>query len=42
MKVTRGRDAAQPAPMGIIQNWNHVPDNEGGPYRSPESSRRSI
>lgn len=41
-QVTRGRDAAQPAPMGIIQNWNHVPDNEGGPYRSPESRRRSI
>lgn len=41
-QVTRGRDAAQPAPMGIIQNWNHVPDNEGAPYRSPESRRRSI
>src|SRR5436305_805751 len=41
-RVTRGRDAPQPAPMGIIQNWNHVPDNEGGPYRSPEPHRRSI
>ncbi len=39
-QLTRGRDAAQPAPMGIIQDWNHVPDNEGGPYRSPESRRR--
>src|SRR3989440_464104 len=41
-QVTRGRDPAQPAPMGITQNWNHVPDNEGGPYRSPESRRRLI
>src|SRR2546429_3800733 len=41
-QVTRGRDPAQPAPMGITQNWNHVPDNEGGPYRPPESRRRLI
>jgi len=41
-QLTRGHDAAQPAPMGIIQNWNHVHDNEGGSYRSPESRRRSI
>jgi Domain of unknown function (DUF4388) len=40
--VTYGRDFAQPTPMGIIQNWNHVPENEGGPYRSPEPRRRSI
>src|SRR6266568_3600031 len=42
-QVTRGRDPAQPAPMGITQNWNlNVPDNEGVPYRSPEPRRRSI
>jgi len=41
-QLTRGRDPAQPAPMGITQNWNHVPDNEGGPYRPPESRRRLI
>ncbi len=42
-RLSRGRDAPQPAPMGIIQNWNlNVPDNEGVPYRSPEPRRRSI
>ncbi len=40
--VTRGHDVMQPTHMGIIQNWNHVPENEGGPYRSPEPHRRSI
>jgi hypothetical protein len=42
-QLSRGRDAPQPTPMGIIQNWNlNVPDNEGVPYRSPEPHRRSI
>ena len=40
--LTYGRDFAQSTPMGIVQNWNHVPENEGGPYRSPEPRRRSI
>ncbi len=41
-RLSRGRDAIPPTPMGITQNWNHVPQNEGGPYRSPEPRRRSI
>jgi hypothetical protein len=40
-----GRDVMQPSPLGIMQNWNDVPESEGGPYgpsRSGETQRRSI
>jgi hypothetical protein len=39
---SRGHDTLQPAPIGIIQNWHQVPENESGPYRSPEPHRRLI
>ena len=41
-RLSRGRDAVPPTPMGITQHWNHVPQNKGGPHRSPEPRRRSI
>jgi len=40
-QLNRGRDAMQPAPLGVVQNWNNqVPGSDGGPYRSPEPRRR--
>jgi len=41
-QTSYGRSANQSAPMGIMQNWNNVPESDGGPYRSPEQHRRSI
>src|SRR5256885_11681607 len=35
---SRGHGTHQPAPIGIIPNY-HIPENEGGPYRSPEPHR---
>jgi Domain of unknown function (DUF4388) len=39
---SRGHDTLQPTPIGILQNWHQVPENEGDPYRSSHSRRRSI
>jgi hypothetical protein len=39
-----GRDAKQPAPLGLVQNQkrNNGPASEGAPYTSSEPRRRSI
>lgn len=31
-----------PETRGSAQNWNPVPNNDGGPFRSPDSQRRSM
>ncbi len=38
---SRGRDANQSSPLGLVQNWNSSSDNNGG-YWSPEVRRRSM
>lgn len=40
-QTARGREAVQPSPMNIVQNWNGALENDGN-YRSPETRRRSI
>ena len=42
MQAARGRDNIQSSPIGIVQNWDGVPESDGGSFWSPETQRRSI
>ncbi|HET8912156.1 MAG TPA: DUF4388 domain-containing protein [Ktedonobacteraceae bacterium] len=38
----RGREPQQPSQIGVVQQWQNVPESDGGSLWSPETQRRSI